>query len=100
MADRPPRQPLLMVLPKTFKDPRSGARPRRSGHAAPPGSGPAGQTCGGCAHAVSVMGGAKNFTKCRLAEARWTKGPASDIRRKDPACSRWAKPEAKAAADG
>jgi hypothetical protein len=100
MNGAPPRQPPLMVLPETFTDPRSGARPLRPrGHAAPPGSGPAAQTCGRCAHAVSVMGGAKSFTKCRLAEARWTNGPASDIRRKDLACRLWTK-QSEDAADG
>jgi hypothetical protein len=91
-AATPPSQPLLMVLPKSFADPRSGTkRSRRRGHAMPPGSGPAEQKCGGCAHIVSVPGGARDFSKCQLASARWTHGPGSDIRRKDPSCSLWTK---------
>ena len=39
--------------------------PKR-GHAARPGSGPEGQTCGTCRHRVSVDGGARWYTKCGL----------------------------------
>lgn len=63
----------------------------RGGYAAPPGSGPAGETCKTCAHRYQRMGGAKSFTKCRLVKA--TNGKGSDILQKSPACSRW---EAKA----
>lgn len=61
------------------------------GHATPPGTGPAGLTCGGCASCVSRQGGGRLFSKCLLAKSRWTHGGASDIRRRDPACSKWSK---------
>ena len=60
---------------------------RPAGYAAKPGSGPAGETCRGCAHAVNRDG----YWKCVLLRARWTSGPGSDIRLKSPACARWEK---------
>jgi hypothetical protein len=62
---------------------------RRKGHAAHPGSGPKGETCGSCEHRKSVQGGRKTFSKCELMRAQWTAGPGSDIRKKDPACVLW-----------
>lgn len=60
-------------------------KPKRTGHAAPPGSGPAGKRCGQCSsYCVKHMGGA--YRKCLLVRAHWTNGPGSDIRAKDPAC--------------
>jgi len=63
--------------------------PKR-GHAARPGTGPEGQTCGSCRHYTRRCGGAKDYLKCALTEATWTGGPGSDIRKKDPACQLWA----------
>lgn len=80
-----PRQVPLMILP-----PQSKPAPIRiKGHAALPGTGPAGETCGSCQHRASVMGGGKVFSKCALQRRQWTHGKASDIRRKDPACRMW-----------
>lgn len=65
------------------------APPRRSnkhGHAAVPGSGPAGEKCGGCAHMVRLP-----YLKCGLMHAYWTRGEGTDIRAKDAACRRWKK---------
>lgn len=61
-------------------------RPRRRGHAAMPGTGPKGETCRTCVHLVRHRM-AKTYLKCDL--IRWTSGPGTDVRAKDPACSRW-----------
>lgn len=64
---------------------------KKSLHAAPPGTGPAGETCGSCAHYVRRrMGGI--YRKCGLCRSQWTNGPGTDIRAKDAACSKWEKP--------
>jgi hypothetical protein len=73
---------------------------KRKGHAWMPGSGPAGETCGGCQYYVRKTSGARRvFRKCKLMEAHWTHGPGSDIRAKDAACKFWEadKPEVRAA---
>lgn len=49
-----------------------------------------GETCGSCAHRVTVHGGARDYPKC---EFRVTHSAASDCRAWWPACSQWeAKP--------
>ena len=63
------------------------------GYARPPGSGPAGQTCGTCRHAWRIGTYRKAFHKCEIIRHRWTHGPGTDILLKSPACSMWsAKP--------
>ena len=64
---------------------RAAEKPR--GYAAPPGSGPAGETCKSCRHSYRRDGANRNFWKCDLIRA--TKGPGTDIRVSSPACSRW-----------
>ena len=61
-------------------------RPRRRGHAAIPGTGPQGETCRTCVHLVRRQR-AKTYLKCDL--VKWTSGAGTDVRAKDPACSRW-----------
>lgn len=61
----------------------------KQGHAAPPGTGPEGETCGTCQHLRKVGGGNHSFFKCELRRATWTHGPKTDIRAKDPACRLW-----------
>lgn len=68
---------------------RKYSRPR--GHAAPPGSGPKGETCKTCEHCTVHKGNSRSYTKCDLVKP--SNGPATDIRQKDPACSRWEKEE-------
>jgi hypothetical protein len=80
----------LMTLPETAIQ-YAERLTRLKGHAAPPGTGPAGETCGSCKYRASVMGGNKAFSKCDLMKHKRTHGSASDIRKKDPACSRWEK---------
>jgi hypothetical protein len=61
--------------------------PKR-GHAAAPGTGPAGETCKSCQHYTRIYWD-KVYRKCDLARARWTHGAGSDIRAKDRACALW-----------
>ena len=56
------------------------------GYVMPPGSGPAGETCGSCKH---MAGRGGRYRKCRLAESKWTHGPATDVLARSPACSKW-----------
>ncbi len=58
-----------------------------------PGTGPAGETCGGCQHKVRRGGVAGRYIKCALNRARWTRGRGSDILANAPACKYWAKAE-------
>jgi hypothetical protein len=55
------------------------------GYFMPPGTGPAGETCGSCKH---IARGDK-YRKCRRNEVRWTHGPKTDILSRSPACSAW-----------
>lgn len=58
------------------------------GYAAPPGSGPAGETCATCKHSyLHHRSGSKNWYKCALVKP--TRGAATDLRLKWAACSRW-----------
>lgn len=63
------------------------------GHAARPGTGPSGETCGSCAHCVfrSMKGSSKtrNFYKCGLMAQHWTYRRDSDVLKTSPACSHW-----------
>lgn len=61
------------------------------GYAAPPGTGPKGETCRSCVHyALRQMGG--TYRKCAKVKERWTGGPGTDILAKSPACAFWEKP--------
>ncbi|KQQ39084.1 hypothetical protein ASF58_23370 [Methylobacterium sp. Leaf125] len=83
-------RPVLSPLERKRMLRRAAERPR--GHAARPGTGPAGETCGSCEHLVRRQR-SKTYPKCGLNRAGWTCGPASDVRVRDPACSKWEKPE-------
>ena len=64
------------------------------GYAAPPGSGPAGETCKTCAsYARTRLRSGNVFLKCLLLRAHWTHGIGTDIKAGSPACSRWTKPD-------
>lgn len=58
---------------------------QQRGYAAPPGTGPAGETCGSCKHIWRTA----RFRKCELRRRAWTHGPGSDILAKSPACKQW-----------
>jgi hypothetical protein len=61
------------------------------GWAAPPGTGPAGETCGTCKHRIhrgNSEGRGRSHQKCGKNPNR-THGAATDIRAKDKACKFW-----------
>lgn len=76
-------------LPFTGKKKRKEPVPR--GYAAPPGTGPAGETCKTCEHIVRVKYHNNTYRKCRLREATWNHSGGTDIRAKFPACRFWEK---------
>ena len=78
LADHPD---FLIKMPKV-KHPKDRAHPY------PPGSGPAGQTCGTCAK-LCERRFSKTYFKCHVLMKFWTAGPGTDIRKKDPACLCW-----------
>jgi hypothetical protein len=57
-------------------------------HPYPPGSGPPGQSCGTCAK-LCVRDFKHKYFKCNVLKKFWTAGPATDVRKKDPACMSW-----------
>lgn len=57
-------------------------------HAAPVGSGPAGETCGSCVH-LHRREMSKTYLKCGLCEKAWTGGGGTDVKARDAACSKW-----------
>lgn len=63
---------------------------KRKGYAAPPGSGPEGETCRSCRHYARVSH-AKVYLKCALMYPHWTNGQGTDILGKSPACRLWEK---------
>lgn len=58
------------------------------GYAALPGTGPAGETCGSCAHLYRNRMG-KTYLKCVLMQAKWTGGHGTDVLARSLACSKW-----------
>lgn len=66
---------------------KRGAR-RANGYAAPPGTGPDGETCGTCRHMVRRMY-SRVYFKCNIMRSHWTGGYATDIKAGAPACRRW-----------
>ena len=58
------------------------------GYAAPPGTGPEGETCKSCRY-IYRNEMSKTYLKCELNRANWTGGPGSDIRASAPACRKW-----------
>ena len=66
------------------------------GHATAPGTGPAGETCGSCAHLYRRQM-AKVYHKCELNRAKWSGGGKTDVKVRDPACEKWAAPTAASA---
>ena len=66
----------------------SGFSAKPAGYAAAPGSGPAGETCGSCGHCRQRTVHGRNFYKCALMMAAWSRDRATDIVLRSPACSR------------
>lgn len=63
---------------------------RAAGHAARPGTGPKGETCGSCHYLVRSYA-SRLYLKCGLSRGRWTGGTATDVLARDAACSKWEK---------
>lgn len=77
----------LMVLPASALVKRV-PKQKKSGYAAIPGTGPAGETCRSCEHLVrKEMSG--TYLKCGLMRAHWTGGYGTDVLARSPACRRW-----------
>lgn len=85
-----PNGPALTELDRKRLMRRRASRPR--GHAAPPGTGPAGEFCRTCKN-YAIRKWANTYRKCLLTEATWSNGPKTDIQAKDPACKFWEKAE-------
>lgn len=74
---------------------------KNAGYAAPPGTGPDGETCRTCKHyAYNHNRTSRRYPKCALMEAVWTHGPGTDIKARSPACSCWERPAAPPETDG
>lgn len=67
----------------------------KNGYVAPPGTGPADETCSTChfKHSMSSNSGSKRFIKCDANSDRWTHGEGSDILASSPACRAWKRRE-------
>lgn len=72
-------------------EPARNQRARRiQGHAAPPGSGPVGETCGTCAHCrFREYSAGRRYYKCGRMAAHWSADRSTDIRKGDAACRHW-----------
>lgn len=76
----------LELIPGLSAAPVRGyGRRRRGMYAAPPGTGPAGETCGTCRHAKR----GRRWAKCALTRGRWTMSYGTDIKLRMDACSKW-----------
>lgn len=62
--------------------------PKRGGYAAPPGTGPDGETCGSCKHIFRTS----RYRKCEKRKSAWSHGFATDVFARSPACKFWEKP--------
>jgi len=89
-----PGQEDLFGEPITSPEPVANSTKRKKtqpkGYAAPPGTGPKGETCKTCEHYCRIRY-AKTYLKCAKVRARWTNGPGTDILAKSPACAYWEK---------
>jgi hypothetical protein len=77
-----------MLLPASALAARRPPKPKQHGHAAVPGTGPAGETCGTCAN-LARKELSKTYFKCGLMQRYWTGGLGTDVRVRDAACRRW-----------
>ena len=66
----------------------SAVRSPCGGYAAPPGTGPDGETCKTCEH-YAIVQFSRRYRKCGLIRKRWTPGPGTDIKAGSPACHYW-----------
>lgn len=85
---------------RTLPRARRRAAPRvvPAGHAAPPGTGPAGETCGSC-HWLESFHFRKTYHKCGARPGdHWKGGRSTDVRPLDPACAKFERLANRAAA--
>jgi hypothetical protein len=75
--------PPLMTLPPGVADRWNDGR-----HAARPGSGPPGETCGSCHHLL-LSGSRGQFRKCGKMRGTGSRSARSDVRKEDLACVVW-----------
>lgn len=68
---------------------RGTPQPSPAGYAAPPGTGPEGETCGSCGHCVFRMFRGRRFYKCENAARKWDRTRASDVLLHSPSCAQW-----------
>lgn len=77
-------------LPRALSD--GPCRPSKpNGYAAPPGTGPKGETCKTCKNLARKGGCSRYYLKCLLVKARWTGGAGTDVKAGSPACAGWEK---------
>ena len=62
------------------------AQPKAAGYAAPPGSGPEGETCGTCLSCRFKVIRGRRVYKCGRMTRSWTHGRESDVSVRSPAC--------------
>jgi len=83
--------PDLNLFGEVVTEPENRATRRKkhqaNGYAAPPGSGPTGETCKTCINAHNLPRGARSYWKCLCVKP--THGTGTDIRLKSPACRYW-----------
>ena len=77
----------------TTPEQRRARRKVDRAHAAPPGTGPLGETCRSCRHYERILSNVKVYRKCGLMKATRTRGPGTDIRAHDAACRKWEAPK-------
>jgi hypothetical protein len=78
-----------VMTPKERRSLRLVTRGKKHGHAAQPGTGPAGSTCGNCKFLRRRQIGQWPNYKCGLMHKQWTEDSNTDVRMNDPGCSRW-----------
>ncbi len=89
-VERPPSSPSMSPEERRrLRERTTNPKARASGL-----PGPSGEKCKTCIHAkANTMRSRKRFYKCAIAQRKATGGPGTDIRLKDPACSRHEKKE-------
>lgn len=89
LLDYDPNSPAMTPAERRrLFNPRKGPKP--SGYAAPPGTGPQGETCKTCQH-IERISYAKTYLKCGKFAAQ-THGKKTDILASSPACRLWEQP--------
>lgn len=91
LFDLPPAEPCEPAKPRIAANP--GNRPYGKGRPctpSDPGTGPQGETCGGCLFLRRIQSrSGKTFLKCGVMRHAWTRGGGTDVKAKWPACGEW-----------